>query len=109
MGEIEKDLALDNIQAVVREIVERFNPHKVVLFGSCAEGEPSRDSDVDLLVVMETEEPALHAAARIAGSIDHPFPLDILVTTPSAFDASLRRKGTFAVEVATKGVVLYEA
>jgi hypothetical protein len=64
---------------------------------------------VDLLVIMETDEQPLHAAAHIAAAIDHPFPLDILVFTPATFEASLERKGVFATEVATKGVVLYEA
>ncbi len=56
-----------------------------------------------------TEEPTLLVAARISASIDHPFPLDILVYTPSALEASLERNGVFATEVVTKGVVLYEA
>ena len=65
--------------------------------------------DVDLLVVMETEEQPLHAAARVAAGIDHPFPLDILVSHPADLEASLARKGGFATEVMTTGVVLYEA
>lgn len=42
----------DTIQKMVDRIVERFQPEKVVLFGSCARGQITRDSDVDLLVVM---------------------------------------------------------
>jgi predicted nucleotidyltransferase len=102
-------LTLRDIQNIVQQIVEHFHPQKVILFGSYAHGTPTEDSDVDLLVVMETDEPPLHAAARIAAAIDHPWALDILVRRPSDLEASLARKGVFATEVLTTGVVLYEA
>ena len=41
------------IDAMVRQIVEQFDPDRIVLFGSHARGTAGRDSDVDLLVVME--------------------------------------------------------
>ena len=102
-------LTLRDIQKIVQQIVEHCHPQKVILFGSYAHGTPTEDSDVDLLVVTETEEPPLHAAARIAAAIDHPCALDILVRRPSDLEASLARKGVFATEVLTTGVVLYEA
>ncbi|MER3458062.1 MAG: hypothetical protein C4309_04980 [Chloroflexota bacterium] len=109
MTEARATVPLEDIQQVVRQIVDRFHPQKVILFGSYARGEATRDSDVDFLVVMETEENPLHTAARISASIDHPFPLDILVIRPSDLGASFERGGVFAKEVMTKGVVLYEA
>jgi uncharacterized protein len=102
-------VTLRDIQEIVQQIVEHCHPQKVILFGSYARGTPTEDSDVDLLVVMETEEPPLHAAARIAAVVDHPCALDILVRRPSDLEASLARKGVFATEVLTTGVVLYEA
>jgi predicted nucleotidyltransferase len=97
------------IQNVVEQIVGRFRPQKVILFGSYAYGTPTADSDVDLLVVMDTPEPPLHMAARIAAAIDHPFPLDVLVLRPADVDASLARSGVFITEVVARGRVLYEA
>jgi len=102
-------IALAEIEGVARQIAQRFVPDRVILFGSYACGKPHESSDVDLLVVMETDEPPLHTAARIAAGIDHPFPLDIVVWRPSDLEASLKRKGVFATQVASEGVVLYEA
>ena len=99
----------EDIQGIVRQIVQRFHPRRVVLFGSYAQGVPREDSDVDLLVIMDTDEQPLRAAARIAALVDHPFPLDIIVYRPSEFRASLERKGVFATMVMTTGRVLYEA
>jgi predicted nucleotidyltransferase len=109
VAEVETITNLNEIQRIVRQIVRNFHPHQVILFGSYADGIPTEDSDVDLLVVMDTDISPLYAAAQIAATIDHPFPLDIVVFTPSDFRASLKRRGVFATEVATKGLSLYEA
>jgi uncharacterized protein len=100
---------LTGIQNVTQQIVQQFHPQKVILFGSYAYGQPTEDSDVDLLVVMDTDESPLHVAAKIAAAIEHPFPLDIVVRTPLEFASAVHRKGVFVTEVATKGITLYEA
>ena len=102
-------VTLRDIQKIVQQIVAHCHPQKVILFGSYAHGTPTADSDVDLLVVMETEGSPLHAAARIAAAVDHPCALDILVRRPSDLEASLARQGVFATEILTTGMVLYEA
>ena len=99
---------LAGIRKVTRQIVQQFHPQKVILFGSYAYGQPTEDSDVDLLVVMDTDESPLHVAAKIAAAIEHPFPLDIVVRTPVEFASAVHRRGVFATEVATKGITLYE-
>ena len=100
---------LAGIRKVTRQIVQQFHPQKVILFGSYAYGQPTEDSDVDLLVVMDTNESPLPVAAKIAAAIEHPFPLDIVVRTPGEFASAVQRRGVFATEVATKGITLYEA
>ncbi len=97
------------IQRVTQQVVAQCHPQKVILFGSYAYGTPTADSDVDLLVVLDTDEPQLHVAARIAAAIDHPFPIDILVRTPKELQAAIQRNGVFAQEVAARGITLYEA
>jgi predicted nucleotidyltransferase len=109
MLEAAAEVRREAIQQVVQQIVRQFCPEKVILFGSYAYGAPTRDSDVDLLVVMEADGNPLHAAARISAAIDHPFPLDILVFEPRKLRASLERGAVFATEVASRGIVLYEA
>jgi predicted nucleotidyltransferase len=106
---LQTPVTLNDIRRVVQQIVERFDPQKVILFGSYADDRPTEDSDVDLLVVMEAADQPLHTAARISAAIDHPFALDIVVSNPSALEASFKRRGNFATEIMTRGVVLYEA
>jgi uncharacterized protein len=86
----------EGIQGVVDQIVAQFRPRKVILFGSYAEGTRSDDSDVDLLVLMDTEDDPLRVAARISAAVDHPCPLDIVVFTPDTFADSAKRGRTGA-------------
>jgi predicted nucleotidyltransferase len=68
---------------VTDRIVGAFNPQQIILFGSYAYGQPSPDSDVDLLVIMESEERPVKRAAMISRLLrPRPFPIDILVRTP---------------------------
>ncbi len=70
------------IRRYARQIVRRFHPEKIILFGSYAYGKPSPDSDVDLLVVMPTRN-QVEQAVRIDEAIEERgFPLDLLVRTP---------------------------
>jgi predicted nucleotidyltransferase len=97
------------IREVVREIAEKFHPEKVILFGSYAYGKPTIDSDVDLLVVMESEERPARRAIRVAHELlDIPFPMDILVRTPAEVVKRLQMEDYFMREVVQQGRVLYE-
>ena len=69
------------IRRLAQEIAERFQPERIILFGSYAYGKPNADSDVDLLVVMPAWN-EISKAARIYQSIDRPFTVDLLVRTP---------------------------
>lgn len=80
------------LSRIVEQIVRQFHPQKVILFGSNACGKQTEASDVDLLVVMETNENPLHTVAHIAAAIDHPFPLDILVMRPSDWGGAAARQ-----------------
>ena len=44
------------LKEAVRRIIENFNPEKIILFGSYAYGQPTADSDMDLMVIMDTDE-----------------------------------------------------
>ena len=97
------------IQQVADEIVQRFHPQMVVLFGSYAYGTPTRDSDVDLLVMMETQLSNVEQAVEIRKAVDFPFPTNLLVRTPQQLEERLAKGDIFLQEIMTKGVRLYEA
>ncbi len=53
------------IRSVVRRIVDQFHPHQIILFGSYAYSHPKPESDVDLLVIMDTSLKEIEQAIRI--------------------------------------------
>jgi predicted nucleotidyltransferase len=67
------------IQDVVDQIVSRFQPQKIILFGSYAYGTPRPESDLDLLVVMETAQSEARQAAEILQTIEYRFGLDLVI------------------------------
>ena len=101
-------VALNKIDAFAQEVVEKFNPEKIVLFGSYAHGQPTEDSDVDLLVVMDHKGKASEQALAIRKAVRRSFPLDLIVKTPRETKARLSRHDVFITSALTEGRTLYE-
>jgi len=95
------------IRRFARQVVEQFQPDRIILFGSYAYGQPHADSDVDILVVMPARN-QVDQAAKIHQAILPPFPLDIIVRTPGNMKWRLEEGDSFLQEVVDKGKVLYE-
>ncbi len=97
------------IRAVVDHIARRFNPEKIILFGSYAYGDPKPWSDVDLLVVIETPEGEWSVMRAISQSLSpHPFGLDVLVRSQATLDQRIALGDWFLEEITTRGKVVYE-
>jgi uncharacterized protein len=93
---------------ITQRIVKNFQPRQIILFGSYATGVPNTDSDLDLLVVMETTEPMAQRIRRVAEVSQVRFlPMDILVYTPEEFETRLEKGDFFIADILTKGKVLY--
>ena len=94
---------------VVQRIVTTLKPEQVILFGSYAYGQPTRDSDVDLLVVMHTSAPDKERYLAVCRLLrPRPFPVDILVRTPQEIAQALAKGDFFIREITSRGKVLYE-
>lgn len=97
----------EKVERFVAQLVRRFEPERVVLFGSHAEGTATADSDVDLLVVMPFEGRGSDQAARIDCALKRDFALDLLVRRPEAVRQGLEQGDPFMKEIVEKGKVLY--
>jgi len=97
------------IKEVTDIIVASYNPQQIILFGSHAYGVPNADSDVDLLIILESDERPAKRAAMISRLLHpRPFPMDILVRTPDEIKHRLKIGDPFIQEVLKRGKVLYE-
>lgn len=97
------------IQAFVDSVVAKFHPVSVILFGSHAWGRPTKDSDVDLLVISRHRRTGAAAATSIRLACPRDFPLDLLVRTPAQVRRSVEAGDSFLAQVMTEGIVLYES
>ena len=94
---------------ITRRIVEKFRPEKVILFGSYAYGQPTIESDVDLLVIMNSREHPAERSAKVM-SVCHPryLGMDLIVITPEELEKRLAGFDPFLEDIMSKGRVLYE-
>ncbi len=97
------------IDDVVRQIVEKFQPQKIILFGSYARGNPRPESDVDLLVIMNTRLKPVRQEIEICQRIDYEFGLDLLVYTPEVLTRRIELGDSFLREIIRDGKVVYES
>ncbi len=72
------------LDEVLRRLVAVFHPERIVLFGSQARGDAREDSDIDLLVVAESDEPLPARMARANRAMGElPIAVDAFVCTPA--------------------------
>jgi uncharacterized protein len=102
-------MASSQINQIVERVVQRLEPEKIILFGSHATGNPREDSDVDLLVVAETDLPVKDRYPVIRRLLmDFPTAFDLFWKTPEEYDR-LRTVVNHIVYFAEKyGKVVYE-
>ena len=97
------------IKKVIKQIIDQFSPKKVVLFGSYAYGRPTPDSDVDLLVIMESNKRPVERAVEVTKSLRfYPFPMDIMVRTPAEIRKRIHLGDDFYREILKRGKIIYE-
>ncbi|NUM67720.1 HEPN domain-containing protein [candidate division KSB1 bacterium] len=81
---------LEQIQEVAQRIGKEFSPQRIILFGSYAYGNPTPDSDVDLLVITPFQGRSAEKSVEIRLKVRPPFPMDLLVRTPEKVQERLR-------------------
>lgn len=109
MAQMPDSTAQEKIEQMVRRIVERFHPEKIILFGSYARGDAGPDSDVDLLVVMPVagskRQIAVEISLALAGA---GLPKDIIVVTPDEVARLRDIVGTIIYPAVREGKVVYD-
>ena len=97
------------VDTMVARIVARFQPARILLFGSRARGTDNRWSDVDLLVVMEEVADKHRAAVEMRRVLaDLLVSKDIVVTTPEEIARRGKIVGTVLYSALRDGKVVYE-
>ncbi|HAB50620.1 MAG: hypothetical protein A2315_05800 [Ignavibacteria bacterium RIFOXYB2_FULL_35_12] len=104
------------IDKVTKQIVSKlraqYDPEKVILFGSYARGNATSDSDIDLLIIKDTNLRFIDrwvAVQKILSDSSRKFAIETLVLTPHEIEERLSHDDQFIEEILQHGKVLYAA
>jgi predicted nucleotidyltransferase len=97
------------IKEFAQRIGREFRAQRVILFGSHAEGRATKNSDVDLFVVMPFRGRRVDQSVTIRLKLRPAFPVDLIVRSPQEVRRRLKMGDTFIRDILDNGEVLYEA
>ena len=100
---LEKELS-----KIVSTLIEKYDPLKIILFGSLATGNIHEYSDIDLIVIKNSTKSFYERLEEVIEFIDSDVGTDIIVYTPAEME-EVKDRMFFKEEVFRKGKVLYEA
>jgi uncharacterized protein len=102
------EITQNTVKKITEQIRKRYKPELIILFGSLARGNPTDQSDVDLLVVKNTKKRPIWRRVAVRKVIDVDVPMDIVVYTPSEFRMLKETNSAFIRDILSHGKVLYE-
>lgn len=103
-------LTQDQIDKIVKEIVKNFKPQKVILFGSYANGTHTEESDLDLLIIKDSDLPTRLQNRKVRKILSGlKVPMDVIVKTTEEFETYKDIIGTIVYPANKFGKVIYES
>jgi predicted nucleotidyltransferase len=95
------------LERILPIIISEYKPEKVIVFGSLASGSIDQWSDIDLVIVKETDKWFFERIDEVVSIIKPKEGVDLLVYTPAEFAELCMKRRFFRVEVLAKGRILY--
>lgn len=100
----------EQINEIGKRIVRHFKPQKIILFGSYANGTPTEQSDLDLLIIKDSAYPSRLQNRKVRKILsDLRIPVDVIVKTPEEFKTYKDIIGTIIYPANKFGKVIYES
>ncbi len=103
-----KESLQNELNRLVEGIIRQYQPEKIILFGSMVTGKVNRSSDIDLLVIKDTETRRLNRRGEALRGIKHHPPVDVIILTPDELEHLINRDAPFIKDIVTNGKVVYE-
>jgi predicted nucleotidyltransferase len=99
---------MDRFERVV-ECIKKYEPEKIIVFGSYVRGDVDEESDLDFVVIKETDKRFLERLIEVAKLIDIDLgQVDVFVYTPEEFKRMIEGGNPFIENVLKEGRVVYE-
>ena len=98
----------EEIRNITLQIIHKYQPEKIILFGSVARGQTTPDSDADFLIIKK--DTPLYGADRIrelSRLLERKIPIDLLIYRPEEFDERVQKGDPFLKAILREGKILY--
>lgn len=96
------------IEYIKQQLIDKYKPNKIILFGSAAWGKTTPDSDIDFLVIKEdVPHFGIERMRQLDRLINYKIAADFLVYKPSEYIERLSMGDPFIKTINSKGKVLY--
>jgi predicted nucleotidyltransferase len=96
------------IQSITTQLIEKYGPEKIILFGSAARGDKGPDSDADFLIIKkQTPYYGSERIMEVSSIIERNIPVDFLIYRPEEFEKRLEMGDPFLKAILKEGRVLY--
>lgn len=98
------------ITKLIRAIVKGYSQEKIIIFGSHAWGNPSKDSDLDLFIVKDTKKKLSERFVEVQELLQGLYgglPIEPLVLTPSEVEKRLELRDPFILKILKEGGQVY--
>jgi predicted nucleotidyltransferase len=101
-------LQLEDIKQVANRLGAAANADQVILFGSYARDEAREHSDVDLMIIAESDLPRFKRSRTLYKLLrPYPFGMDLIVYTPQEIEQGKRSPVSFVSTILREGKVVY--
>lgn len=96
------------IHEITEVIARTYQPERIVLFGSAARGVFQDGSDIDLMVIKDTDKKPLARVREVVDALPHSIDVDIIVLTPAEWQARRKEHHYLIHEIERTGRVVFQ-
>jgi len=98
------------IENIVKQLIHRYKPEKIILFGSLAKGEIHQGTDIDLFIIKrDVPELGVDRIRQLDTIIKYRLATDFIVYKPEELEQRLKLGDPFVKSILQEGKVLYDA
>lgn len=100
---------MQTVESITKKIISEYRPKRIILFGSHAWGTPHPDSDIDLLIIADSQHSRTQRKRELYALLrDRTVPVDVLVYTPEELEKKIQyERNLFLKDIVTNGKVVY--
>lgn len=95
------------INSIKKQLIKKYKPQKIFLFGSAVSGKMTEDSDLDFLIIKDDKKDPYHRIVEVYGLVKKNIAADFIVYTPEEFAERLRLGDPFITSILSEGRLLH--